>query len=322
MYGLLDGDIVLFRCGFASERTRWHLAWTPVFEVAPDGEAKLFQGEFRDHEDFEFKRECTERLDEVCPGLMSRVEGEDYKIWPEVQLEPLTHALNNVRTLIGKLCEECQINEFELKVYFSSPSTFRHRLATTRPYKGNRKKDHRPTYEKDIKNYMLENYDCYIGHDEEADDLLGINATKYGPHEAIIISLDKDLDQIPGLKYNWLHDVHYDVTPERAMYNFHMQLLTGDSTDNIPGLPGIGPGKAAKALHGMDTAMEQIQEVERMYQVHSGKEDWEKYLLEQGQLLWIRRFEGQMWEPPEGGYVEDTEWDQGELTLEPDEGEV
>ena len=315
MYGLLDGDIVLFRCAFAAERTRWHLAWTPVFERAPDGEAKLFQGEFRDHEDFEFKRECTDRLDEVCPGIMSRVEGEDYKIWPEVQLEPLEHALQNVRTLIKRLCYECQINPFELKVYFSDSPTFRHKLAKTKPYKGNRKKDHRPTYEEKIKAYMKEKYDCYTGVDEEADDLLGINATKYGPHGAVIISLDKDLDQIPGLKYNWLHNVHYDVTPEQAMYNFHMQLLIGDNTDNIPGLPGIGKGKAAKALHGMETPEEQIQECARMYQIHSGKKDWQKYMREQGRLVWIRREAGELWDFEE---VEENEWTVGELTLEVD----
>jgi len=316
MYGLLDGDIVLFRCGFAAERTRWHLAWEPMFEMAPDGEAKLFQGEFREHEDFEFKREAMDRLDEVCPGKMSRIDGEDYKMWPEVQLEPLPHALQNVKTLIQRLCDTCQINPFELQVMFSDSNTFRHELAKTRPYKGNRKVEHRPTYEQEIKNYMKENYDCYVGSHEEADDLLGIAATKYGPHESIIISLDKDLDQIPGLKYNWLHDVHYDITPEKAMYNFHMQVMTGDSTDNIVGLPGIGPGKAAKAMHGMETEAEQFAEVCRMYQIHSGKEDWEEYLIEQGRLVWIRRLIGELWTPTM--VEQDTEWDTGELTLEVD----
>jgi len=316
MYGLLDGDIVLFRCGFAAERTRWHLGWTPMFEEAPDGEAKLFQGEFRDHEDFEFKREALDRLDVVCPGIMSRVEGEDYKLWPEVQLEPLPYALQNVKTLIQRLCKECDINEFELKVAFSAKQTFRHKLAVTRPYKGNRDDARRPTYEKDIKSYMKENWDCYVAEDEEADDLLGIWATKYGPHGAVIITLDKDLDQIPGLKYNWLHDVHYDITDEQAMYNFHIQLMMGDTTDNIVGLPGIGKGKAAKALHGMETEMEQLSEVARMYQIHSGKEDWQEYLLEQARLVWVRRWPLQMWEFQLE--TEETEWDVGELTLEVD----
>jgi hypothetical protein len=316
MYGLLDGDIVLFRCGFAAERTRWHLAWEPMYEKAPDGEAKLFQGEFRKHEDFEYKREAMDRLDEVLPGIKTRVETEDYLLWPEKQLEPLSHALNNVRTLVDRLCKSCQINPFDLKVYFSEGRTFRHELAVTREYKGNRDKDHRPTYEKDIRAFMKETYDCYVGDNEEADDLLGINATKYGPRGAVIISLDKDLDQIPGLKYNWLHDVHYEVSEKQAIYNFHKQLLTGDSTDNIPGLPGIGPGKAAKALHALETAEEQLAECARMYQVHSGKADWLEYMTEQGRLVYIRRQPGELWTP--NIEVVDDGWGDGNLTLEVD----
>jgi len=319
MHGLLDGDIVLFRCGFAAERTRWHLAWKPSYETSPDGAYSQFTGELLEHADFEFKREATDKLDEVCPGKKSRVEGEDYKLWPEIQLEPLENALNNTKTLIQRLCRECDINEFELRIAFSDSPTFRHKLAKTRPYKGNRS-GRRPTYEQEIKNYMKENWDCYTAENEEADDLLGIWQTELGPHESVIISLDKDLDQIPGLKYNWLHDVHYDVTPERAIYNFHMQIMTGDTTDNIVGLPGIGTGKAAKALHGMETEEAQMEEVIRMFQIHSGKEDWAEYLLEMGRLVWIRRESDQLWDVPDYSMQSgvDGDWITDELTLEAD----
>ena len=127
---------------------------------------------------------------------------------------------------------------------------------------------------------------------------MGIWQTKYGPENSIIISIDKDLDQIPGLKYNWVKDVGYNITEEQGYYNFHIQLMSGDSTDNIPGLPGIGPGKAAKALHGVETESEQFAEVQTMYSIHSGKEDWWEYLVEQGRLVFIRREPDQMWEPP------------------------
>ena len=78
-----------------------------------------------------------------------------------------------------------------------------------------------------------------------------------------------------------------------------MQMLTGDSTDNIPGLPRIGAGKAAKALHGFETEQGQMEEVIHMYQVHSGKEDWEEYLREQARLVYIRREPDEMWDIPE-----------------------
>lgn len=287
MLGLVDGDIIVFRCGFAAERKEWHL------HVPKDKNGESYTGVF------EYKREALDKLDQLLPGKYSRQEGEDYKLFPEVNLEPLSHALQNVKTLMKQVADACGLNEFDLRVFLSSGENFRHRVAKTRPYKGNRDRTHRPAYEQEIKDYIKENYDTYVGDDEEADDLMGIWQTKHGPHGAIIISLDKDLDQIPGLKYNWLHDVSYDVDENKAWYNFFMQLLTGDSTDNIPGLPGIGPGKAAKALHGLeDDPHAMMEECIRQYQMHSRKEDWLEYMKEQGQLVYIRRKEGEMWEPP------------------------
>lgn len=306
MIGLLDGDIVVFRCGFAAERNVWHLAWDPASE----------DQQFREDKVFEYKREAMEHLDKVCPGQYSRIEGTDYSLWPERELEPLSHALHGVKRLINKVCADNDLNpETDLQVMLSPGGpTFRHRVATTRPYKGTRKVEHRPTYEGEIRKYIIENYVTIVADDEEADDLLAIAQTKIGPHDSIILSLDKDLDQVPGLKYNWMHEVGYDITEQQAVYNFCMQLLTGDSTDNVPGLPKVGPAKAAKILHGLETYESMMQEVARQYQILSGKEDWFSYLVEQGQLLWIRREPGQVWAPPD---LTADEWimTEEELTL-------
>jgi len=321
MIGLLDGDIVVFRCGFAAERNVWHLVWEPAIDAEHGQSVEEGGPLFAQHKQFEYKRDAMEHLDEVVPGQFSRVEGQDYSLWSERELQPLSHALQSVKTLINRVCEDCDLNpQFDLKVYLSSPKNFRHQIATTRPYKGNRKVEHRPTYEEEIKDYIKATWDTYTGEDEEADDLMGIAQTKAGPEDSIIISLDKDLDQIPGLKYNFMHNVHYNVTKQQGDYNFCLQLMTGDTTDNIPGLPGIGPGKGAKALHGLEESYDDMmEEVIRQYQIHSGKEDWEKYLLEQGRLLWIRREHDQLWELPDYSMQAgvDAEW-ATELTLETD----
>lgn len=319
MYALFDADILVFRCGFAAERKTWNLAWAPIYETAPDGTQDLENPEFTKTKEFEYKRECMDHLDKVLPGVYSRVEGQDYRMWFEVNLEPLSHALQNVRTSVAKALEAVDCTEFDVKMYLSGKENFRNEIAVTRPYKGNRDRLHRPTYEHEIRDFIKSQWDTTEAVNEEADDLLGIAQTKYGPLDSVIISLDKDLDQIPGLKYNFMHDVRYNVTDQEAVYNFYQQLLTGDSTDNIPGLPGIGPGKAKKALHGLEKEDELLDECCRMYQIHSGKEDWETYMKEQGQLLWIRREPGQLWmsnwefETPQSEYEL-----MGELTLEAD----
>lgn len=283
MYALVDGDIIVFRCGFAAERTEWHLHipsqdYTGVFE---------------------YKREAMDELDKRLPGKYSRVEGEDYKLFPEVLLEPLSHALNNVKKTMSKIADELHVNEFDIKVALSGGRCFRHEIAKTRPYKGNRDNARRPTFEQEIRDYLIANYDTTVAQDEEADDLLGIWQTRYGAHGSVIVSIDKDLDQIPGLKYHWVNDVSYDVPENRAYFNLCVQLLTGDTTDNIPGLPGIGPGKAQKALHGLeDDPNAMMEAVVNMYQIHSGKEDWMEYLREQGRLIYIRRKEGEVWDIP------------------------
>lgn len=298
MYALFDADILVFRSGFAAERNEWHLH-------VP---AQDFVGVF------EFKREATDKLDELLPGVYSRNEGEDYRLFPEVNLEPLSHALQNVKTSVKKALEAIDCTDFDVKMYLSGKENFRKEVAVTLPYKGNRDRTHRPTYEQEIRDFIKSNWDTTEAVNEEADDLLGIAQTKYGPEDSVIVSIDKDLDQIPGLKYNFMHDVRYCVSEEEAMRNFYMQLLTGDSTDNIPGLPGIGPAKSKKALHGLETEQEIQEECIRMYQIHSGKEDWATYMREMGQLIWIRREPEQMWDIPI--IDESTSWGDNEVAVD------
>jgi len=291
MKGLLDGDIIVFRCGFAAERNIWFLGWRKDGPTSTWEETKAF----------DYKRDAMEHLDKVCPGKFSRVEDEDYSLWSERELEPLSHALHGVKRSIKAICEDNDLNPDTDLIVMLSPGgpTFRHEIGVTRPYKGNRKVEHRPTYEKEIRKFIIENYVTVVAENEEADDLLAIEQTRLGPHDSIILSIDKDLDQVPGLKYNFMHNIGYDVVQKQADYNFCAQLLTGDTTDNIPGLPKVGPKTASKILHGLETYDEMMEEVTNQYMMRSGQEDWEAYLLEQGRLLWIRREPGQMWEPPE-----------------------
>lgn len=87
----------------------------------------------------------------------------------------------------------------------------------------------------------------------EADDVCGIlmTAPDGNPDDTlIVVSQDKDLQQIPGLHFNPMRPLLgiTEVTPHEGFYFFMMQTLMGDTADGYPGLRGIGPKKAEKIL--------------------------------------------------------------------------
>lgn len=84
---------------------------------------------------------------------------------------------------------------------------------------------------------------CYMYDDVEADDLLGRKA-----EEAVMVTIDKDLLQISGWHYHPLRETLQWVSPIKASFNFHRQWLTGDSTDNLPGVPGLGDIRAENTV--------------------------------------------------------------------------
>jgi DNA polymerase-1 len=84
----------------------------------------------------------------------------------------------------------------------------------------------------------------------EADDILGILATNGKIENPVIITVDKDLRQIPGWHFNPdKEDFPVRVSEVEADYVFYTQWLTGDSTDGFGGIKGCGPKKAAKLLN-------------------------------------------------------------------------
>jgi len=130
---------------------------------------------------------------------------------------------------------------------------FRHDILPT--YKGNRTGAPPPLCYRDLREWAVEHGDGKLGFFSrvkprlEADDVVGILATakKLVDGEKIIVSVDKDLQQIPGLHWAPQEGV-YRVSPEHAERVLWTQVLTGDQVDNYTGIPGIGPAKAKKIL--------------------------------------------------------------------------
>ena len=84
----------------------------------------------------------------------------------------------------------------------------------------------------------------------EADDVMGILAGSTALTDPIIVSIDKDMMTIPGKVLN-PNKMRRPMRVSKASADraVMLQALTGDSTDNYPGVPGIGPVKAQKLLN-------------------------------------------------------------------------
>lgn len=112
-------------------------------------------------------------------------------------------------------------------------------------YKSNRKKTRKPMGFRPFRKWVMDTQPIIIKPTLEADDVMGIIATKPWV-DAIIVSADKDLMQIPGK--HLVDGKVIQVTEEEGTKLFFLQTLMGDAVDGYPGCPGIGKVKAEKLL--------------------------------------------------------------------------
>ena len=98
----------------------------------------------------------------------------------------------------------------------------------------------------------------------EADDVIAsLVSVCAGPEiECVVASRDKDLHQVIGpycrmfdhQTDNWIDAESvfrtWGVPPDKVV---EVQTLSGDTTDNVPGVPGIGPAKASKLIQKYST---------------------------------------------------------------------
>lgn len=233
MIALIDGDILVYRIGFAANNAPW-----PI---------------------------CRSRVDEFLENLLVfQLDVDDYEGW-------LTEGSNN----------------------------FRNKIAVTVPYKGTRP-GIKPVHYDQLRSYLVSNWGFTIETEQEADDAIGIRATELG-EKALICSIDKDLDNIPGWHYNFVTKRKYHVDDATATRNFYRQILTGDRIDNVEGIRGVGPIKADRILDGDSEAVSSVHlhAATRFFRQACRAFDGDyARVVENGKLLWIRRQPGEVWTPP------------------------
>lgn len=219
---------------------------------------------------------------------------------------------------IDKIVYEAKATDYEL--FLTRGRTFRYEVAVSRPYKGQRP-DCKPYHFHNLTAYITNCLPCTVSEWIEADDRMAIShCNSNHPIGTVLCSRDKDLRQVPGWFYSWelgrqgsfgpyfIEEpgwLKYEPTSklgrawnwklEGVGYKwFCAQMLMGDRTDNIPGLPGYGPSRAYEILKDCNNDKLDLMETVRQEYYKNGF--YEDYLVEQSQLLWILRNENEI--PP------------------------
>lgn len=256
-------------------------------------------------EDFEIE-EHVELREDIADHMDEAVKQWDYYIG---RIKALDFA-DNYRVCIG------------------GDGNFRYDLAQQKPYKGHR--PDKPVLFWEVREEIINKYGNKINIIDgcEADDFLSQigwenyqNYKKTGKWDYVIGFIDKDLEMIigPYFRFNEEKPEVKIRTITEAARSFCKQMLTGDSTDNIPGLPqltpeicdkygvrkgkGVGPKKAEAIIDPCDTTKEMFERVVECYKSHYGADrtqfrshrgeelNWNylDYLEENAGLLWLRR---------------------------------
>ncbi|BAP34913.1 exonuclease [Ralstonia phage RSJ5] len=185
----------------------------------------------------------------------------------------------------------------------------RFHIATVKPYQGQRNSSKRPKNWQMLRDFMAEysgiEFVPKIWTQREADDGVAFMA---GIKRIAIMTRDKDFRMFGGLHVAWMDYIltevprdTFDLIGQDGLQYGHkwfwLQMLQGDTADNIPGLPkyvkpnGVaalcGEATAGKLLSDVQDNTEAFKVVRGLYSGFYG-EDAADRLLEQALLLWMR----------------------------------
>ena len=293
---IIDGDALVYRAGFASERH----SYQGVVET-PTGDTDTFH----------------QPAGPMMTAFTAQQEALGNKIIFKEKLvdpEPVGYALQAVNLVIHKIVDEIRKaghDDIQTVILLTGPDNFRERLATIRPYKGNRDPSHKPVHYQALRDYLTGRLGARVIHGREADDEVSILARQARREGAVycVATIDKDLDQIPGLHYDYRQHVFYTVSEEDAERALWIQALAGDSGDNVPGCYGVGLGRATKAIDQMLAVpgvlpLDIWEYIVAIYAESQTKEgcpykdkDPEDVALETARLVYLQRFPGEVWYP-------------------------
>ncbi len=161
----------------------------------------------------------------------------DSLLYYEMGKPTLEEAVYGIDERIKNILDQCNTTLYA--GFLTQGRCFRYEVTDT--YKANRKGGSpKPIIFSALKAYLRQQYKFWFIPELEADDLVCFYSFTDN-RKTIVCSPDKDvLYQCVGMHYNYQKGEFQHTTPETALKFLWQQVLMGDSTDGIPGLPGVG----------------------------------------------------------------------------------
>lgn len=253
---------------------------------------------------------------EVCPQKPNKVDGRVLLIDGDGLAyycagkddTSLAEAVYRTKEKIEAAMLACGASDYKLLLTGSgSDKGGRYAIATVKPYQGQRTNSRRPANWRGLREWLQGHPNAVITYDQEADDLFAQLA--YAADDAVVIyTQDKDMRMVTGAWHlDWqTHNMFYlptgtfDMVVNDKVYGhkwFWLQMLQGDTADNIPGLPRYVDAKGTAKLMGEKTALTMLAEcysnltasaeVFKLYHSFYGEDAFEHF-CEQAALLWMR----------------------------------
>jgi hypothetical protein len=176
----------------------------------------------------------------------------DSLLYYEMGKDTLEEAIEGINHRIQTILLETKATKYA--GFLTIGKCFRYNVAKTRPYKYNRKLSSKPPIFYALKEYLQQSPHNFTHVPRlEADDCVSVYSTMIAEtkdQSYVVCSPDKDvLRQVPGKHFNFQKMQWVTTSEEDADKFLWMQTLMGDSTDGIPGIPGMGPKTSQKIIN-------------------------------------------------------------------------
>jgi 5'-3' exonuclease len=169
--------------------------------------------------------------------------------------EQLEEAKYRTRTKLQEIQNNVEewYNIVQTYIFIGGKGNFRYKVFPE--YKANRKDVVKSPLLPFIKEYMIEELKAIESHGGEADDYI-IDGISECSGNCVVSSIDKDVlyhsPNIPLYDYRGYNDVlgeFKSISTKESRLARATQLVTGDSTDGVPGAKGVGKAWCDKNMH-------------------------------------------------------------------------